>query len=169
MRKIDAAEIADYMKPRQIHQVRQLIQAENIWPKIAVFGEFSDDFRENLTEYLDDFFDIAKKQNLIGLEFFPGEENDRFSQINDEKNFEFQGIVAEVPEKLTEKISRKKDIGGALEDSDFDAPETLAKKYLLAGFNLDENPENVENLTTLEIAALIDNLIRTCQENFVEN
>jgi hypothetical protein len=176
MKIYDCLDLTDFILARQIHQARQLVQAEDLWPRIAIFGEVSAEFRENLDEYFANFYDVAKKRNLIAVEFFAADDLENFAKINANENAEFQGILAK-PESLTEEISQKKDIFGLRENSDFDAPETLARKYLVAGFDLaddfftknaDENFAKIKNFATLEIAALVDNLLRTCAENFAK-
>lgn len=197
MKKYDCFDLIDFILARQIQQARRLVQSENLWPKVAIFGEVSDDFRADLNEYFANFYDVAKKRNLISAEFFAKNDEENFAKINNEKNAEFQGIFAKNTKKASEKfanlageISRKKDIFGLRENSDFDSPEILAEKYFVAGFDAPEDffaensgqnmeeksekntetfakiPENVENFAALEIAALTDNLLRTCAENF---
>ena len=162
---LDAAELVDYIKVRQLHQIRVLIQADKILPRVAIFGQ--NDFSRKVIEYLDDFSSEIYDKKLY--ESFEIDET-KFREISEEVSF--QGIFWAGEDagfaKFLAELPPAKDIAGLRENSPFDSVKQLADKYLLAGFNLEEKPDEIKNFDQLEVAALVDNLLRTCRENFAK-
>lgn len=162
---LDAAELVDYIKARQLHQIRTLIQADKIVPRLAIFGQ--NDFSREVVEYLNDFSsEIYDKKMYESFEI----DETKFREISEDASF--QGIFwagdDELFAKFIAELPPVKDIAGLRENSPFDSVKQLADKYLLAGFNLERKPDEIKNFEQLEIAALVDNLLRTCRENFAK-
>ena len=167
MKNIDCSELVSYILVRQLRQVRNLIQSEYIWPRIAFFGE-SPDFQSTFCDYLDNFYDVSKKRNLIEADYFDNDDAINFSRAV--TDLAVQGIVCGL--NFADQISLEKDINGVRHDSAFENREKLALKYLTTGFDLPETFDMVEvssisHLDQLVAGALVDNLIRGCYENFV--
>lgn len=166
MKNIDCSELVAYILARQVRQARNLVQSERVWPRIAFFGE-SSDFQAMFRDYLDNFYDVGKKQNLIEADFFDGTNTANFAKANTDPAT--QGIVC--GENFATELAPEKDINGTRRDSAFENREKLARKYLVAGFDLPDDFNIAEALSILHFdqlvaAALIDNLIRNCYENF---
>ena len=166
MKKIlDAAELVDYIKVRQLYQIRVLIQADKLLPRVAIFGE--NNFSREVGEYLEDFSGEIYDKKLY--ESFEIDET-KFREIS--KDASFQGIFLAGEgtsfAKFLAELPAIKDIAGLRENSPFESVKQLADKYLLAGFNLENKPDEIKNFDQLEVAALVDNLLRTCRENFAK-
>lgn len=166
MKNIDCSELAGYILTRQVHQARNLVQSEHIWLRVAFFGE-SPDFQATFRDYLDNFYDVSQKRNLIDAEFFDGSDTVNFAKANLDPAV--QGIIC--GENLADQLTLEKDINGVRRDSAFENGKKLAQRYLIAGFDLPDDFNIAEALSILHFdqlvaAALIDNLIRNCYENF---
>lgn len=154
---IDCNELVSYILTRQVHQARVLVQHDQIWPRLAMFG--GDNFINTLRNYFDNFYDTAKKRNLISAEFFVADDANNFTKMNADPLI--QGILC--GENFASALAPTKDINGARADSPFDNCEVLAKKYLVSGFNpSSEIAPKILDFDKLTAAALADNLLRAC-------
>lgn len=144
---LNGKELADFVKQRQIHQVRRLIQADKIQPRLAIITT-SEVGAVSPTEVY-----LRMKQNyardiLIEAETFREENPPKIAQLIQELNSDTQtsGMIVQLPlagadEKTTREIlnliAPEKDVDGLGENARFDSATAVAINWLLAGYNID--------------------------------
>jgi methylenetetrahydrofolate dehydrogenase (NADP+)/methenyltetrahydrofolate cyclohydrolase len=147
MKLLNGSELAGYIKTRQAHQVRTLIQAAKISPKLAIITCSDNPITATYTK--------LKKQYgadiLVEVDIYNVEQNkiaDLINKLNINKDL--QGVIVQLPlkdpmgtEELLNAIDPKKDIDGLSSKSQFDPATPLAIMWLLAGYNIDLNGKNV--------------------------
>lgn len=142
MKLLDGKEIAEFIKARQIRQVRALRQAEHIIPKLAIVKTVD-------TPVIDMYVRLKKRYGediLVETEIFTvtmDDVNDALDNLNNDD--EICGIIVQLPladetqtADVVGRIAAKKDIDGMTGKSDTLDPATaMAINWLLAAYNVD--------------------------------
>lgn len=147
MKLLSGKELALFIKERQAHQVRNLIQASNIQPKLAIIVTV-----EN--PVIDLYMRLKQKYaEDLGAEVVIHriEQNDVPGKIIDlNGDSTVQGIILQLPlkepsetEKLVNLVSPDKDVDGLGIKANFDPATPLAILWLLAGYNIELKAKNV--------------------------
>jgi methylenetetrahydrofolate dehydrogenase (NADP+)/methenyltetrahydrofolate cyclohydrolase len=147
MKLLKGAEIAEYIKERQAHQVRSLIQSAKIKPKIAIivcnnnpvinkYIELKKQYGEDILVEVDIYKVVQSKANTL------------INKLNQDKSV--QGIIVQLPlkkpkgtEEIINLIDPKKDVDGLVKNSRYDPATPTAIIWLLAGYNIDLVGKNI--------------------------
>ena len=140
-RLLNGRELRDFVKERQAHQVRGLIQHFHAQPRLAII-QTTDDLVTNVYTKLKRSYgeDIRiavdlHKVNQSGVA-------ELVKQLNDDEAV--QGIVVQLPladpsqtDQLVNLINPTKDVDGLGADAKWDSATAVAINWLLAGYNID--------------------------------
>ena len=141
MKILSGADLADYIKVRQIGQARALRQADGINPKLAIVVVKQDPVIETYVRlkknYGADIFvdvDIYKVSQNEAIE--------TIKKLNSDKGI--HGIIVQLPledisqtDQVINTIAPEKDVDGLGEKAAFDPATPTAINWLLAGYNID--------------------------------
>lgn len=129
MRSLNGQEIVDFVKERQLKQVRGLRQAYKIKPLLAIVSPDAaqaDRFFDLIADYADDI--------LIDVEVFVTD--DVAKQVGElNANDAYHGIVVLGDTEVT--IVLQKDVEGLSTQDKFEPPVLTALDWLLAGYNVE--------------------------------
>lgn len=140
MKLLNGAELADYIKVRQLHQVRALRQAHHVFPKLAII-------QTNDDPVIDTYIRLKKRYGddiLVDVEHHKVAQADALNTIKKLNADEtIHGIIVQLPlaepsetETLVNAVSPHKDVDALGEKSDFDPATPMAINWLLAGYNV---------------------------------
>jgi methylenetetrahydrofolate dehydrogenase (NADP+)/methenyltetrahydrofolate cyclohydrolase len=141
MKLLNGSELADFIKERQVHQVRGLRQAEHIQPKLAIVVTVD---HPAIGIY------VRKKERYgadIGIEV----EVHRIAQVDAPKTIKalneddaVHGIIVQLPledpeqtEEIVNLVDPAKDVDALGKQAQFDPATPMAILWLLAGYNID--------------------------------
>lgn len=140
-KSLNGAELAGYIQERQAKDVRSLVQAHKIQPKLAII-------RTNPDPVVDSYMRL--KQNYgreIGVAVAvhtieQSEALDRIAELN--KDDSIHGIIVQIPlpnprqtSKVLNAVSSKKDVDGLNAKTKFQPATPMAIDWLLAGYNVE--------------------------------
>jgi len=141
MKELNGRELADYVKERQLHDVRALRQAHKIVPKLAIV-------RTNSDPIVDSYMRIKQSYGediLVDVDVHTIEQKEArrvISELNEDSTV--HGIIVQIPlpdptqtAEVLNAVLLTKDVDGLAENSLFDPPTPLAITWLLAGYNID--------------------------------
>lgn len=141
MKLLNGSELAGFIKERQAHQVRALIQAEGIKPKLAIVV-CSDN--PVIATY------VALKQKygadiLIDVEVHKIEQSEALGLITALNDNPFvHGIIVQLPlkdpqqtDEIVNAVAPHKDVDALGKDAVYDPATPMAIMWLLAGYNVD--------------------------------
>lgn len=141
MKLLNGSEVAEFIKERQVRQVRGLVQAHGVKPHLAII-------RTNPDSVVDSYMRLKQGYGEdIGVEVTVHTINQSqaialIQQLN--KDETVHGIIVQLPlpdieqtDELLNAVSLAKDVDGLAVNSSFDAPTPLAVLWLLAGYNID--------------------------------
>jgi methylenetetrahydrofolate dehydrogenase (NADP+)/methenyltetrahydrofolate cyclohydrolase len=138
---LNGRELADYIKQRQVQQVRALRQAHHVTPKLAII-------RTNPDPVVDSYMRIKQKYGediAIDVDVHTIDQKEAVKTIEAlNKDSSVHGIIVQIPlpdRSLTKvalnSVAPDKDVDGLAVQTDFDAPTPMAINWLLAGYNID--------------------------------
>ncbi len=141
MKLLNGHELASYIKERQVKQVRGLVQAHGIRPKLAIVKtkdkpvintyvrlkmRYGDDIGVEV-EIID-----TPQNKVLG----------RIKELNEDTSV--HGIIVQLPledptqrEEILNSVALEKDVDGLAQGSSFDPATPTAILWLLAGYNID--------------------------------
>jgi methylenetetrahydrofolate dehydrogenase (NADP+)/methenyltetrahydrofolate cyclohydrolase len=141
MKILNGKELAGYIEERQAKQVRQLRQAHNIVPKLAIILTID-------SPVIDMYIKLKQKYSvdvLIETEVHriaQAEAKDLIKKLN--KDDSIQGIIIQLPlddpsqtEEIVNLVSPAKDVDGLGAKPDFEPATPLAIMWLLSAYNID--------------------------------
>ncbi|MEO7364174.1 MAG: bifunctional 5,10-methylenetetrahydrofolate dehydrogenase/5,10-methenyltetrahydrofolate cyclohydrolase [Candidatus Saccharimonadales bacterium] len=147
MRSLNGAELAEYIKQRQVQQVRGLRQANGVAPKLAIIV--------TVENKVIDVYMRLKQQ--YGADIAVDVDVHRVSQtevpaliakLNDDLTV--HAIILQLPlqdpaqtDELTALVLPEKDVDGLGAQPNFDPATPLAVMWLLAGYNIDLRDKSV--------------------------
>jgi methylenetetrahydrofolate dehydrogenase (NADP+) / methenyltetrahydrofolate cyclohydrolase len=141
MKSLNGKELADYIKERQAREVRALLQAHGINPKLAIVV--------TVDNPVIDLYMRLKKQYgadiLIDVDVHRVKQAEVPELLNVLSNDEsVHGIIVQLPlenpaqtEEIVTLVSPHKDVDALGEKPDFDPATPMAIMWLLAGYNID--------------------------------
>lgn len=147
MKLLNGSELADYIKERQAKQVRGLVQAHGIIPKLVII-------RTNPDVIVDRYMKIKSSYGSdinVAVEVVTIEQSEAIKiiqKLNDDQKV--HGIIVQIPlpdasqtDEILNSVTPEKDVDGLGVQSRYDAPTPLAISWLLAGYNVDFRGKHV--------------------------
>lgn len=141
MRQLNGSDLAGFIKERQAHQVRGLIQAHGVQPKLAIV-------QTNHTPIIDAYVRLKKAYGAdiqVEVDAHVISQDDALKtieQLNADPSV--HGIIIQLPVaepsqtgKLVNAVDPAKDVDGLGEHPAFDPATPTAVNWLLAGYNVE--------------------------------
>ncbi len=141
MRLLNGSELAGFIKERQAHQVRALIQADGVTPKLAIIVCGNNSV---INTY------VALKQKYgadiqVEVEVHKIDQSEATGLIQAlNKNPEIHGIIVQLPlpdvtqtDEIINAVAPEKDVDALGSHAEFDPATPMAIMWLLAGYNID--------------------------------
>ncbi|MDO4271835.1 MAG: bifunctional 5,10-methylenetetrahydrofolate dehydrogenase/5,10-methenyltetrahydrofolate cyclohydrolase [Candidatus Saccharibacteria bacterium] len=140
-RVLDGRELRDFIKERQAHQVRGLIQHFKSQPKLAIIQTKNDSVTNIYTRLKQEYGnDIRVVVNIYRVQ--QTEVKSLIEQLNTDDSV--KGIVLQLPlanpsqtDELVNLIVPQKDVDGLGIQAKWDSATAMAINWLLAGYNID--------------------------------
>jgi methylenetetrahydrofolate dehydrogenase (NADP+)/methenyltetrahydrofolate cyclohydrolase len=140
VKSLNGSELAGFIKERQAKQVRQLVQAHNIHPTLAIVAA-----SDNPT--IVTYINLKKKYgadiNIEVKEYHVAQDEVTATIDFLNKDPEIHGIIVQLPladtantEEIIERVAPEKDVDGLTSTSQFDAATPMAINWLLTGYNI---------------------------------
>lgn len=141
MRSLNGNELAGYIKERQAHEARSLVQGSQVSPKLAII-------RTNPDPVVDSYMKL--KQNYghdIGIQvevhtISQSEALETIKQLNEDDKV--HGIIVQIPlpdqsqtDDVLSAVAPEKDVDGLGPKTMFDPATPMAINWLLAGYGVD--------------------------------
>ena len=141
MKELNGSEVVGFIKERQLHEVRALVQAHHILPKLAII-------RTNQNRVVDVYMKLKKAYGAdvgVLVEVFDCSEHDAhkvIAKLNADPSV--HGIVVQLPlgdvsqtDELLNSVAPEKDVDGLGESAVFAPATPTAIMWLLAAYNTD--------------------------------
>lgn len=141
MKLLNGQELAEFIKERQVHQVRALRQADGIVPKLAII-------RTNPDPIVDSYMKLKQgygEDILVDVDVRTIDQSQALAtiaQLNDDPSV--HGIIVQIPlpdpsqtTEILDAVSLEKDVDGLAAGTTFDPATPLAIMWLLAGYNIE--------------------------------
>lgn len=141
MKLLNGRELADYIKERQVHEVRALRQAHGIAPKLAIIRTNPDPVVDSYMKLKQDYgHDIAIDVDVYTVE--QSEATARIAELNADPSV--HGIIVQIPlpdpaqtNEILNTVAVEKDVDGLADNTTFDPATPMAINWLLAGYNIE--------------------------------
>ncbi|MNH49906.1 Bifunctional protein FolD protein [compost metagenome] len=141
MKILNGAELADFIKERQVRQVRALRQASHVYPKLAIV-QTSDD------PVIDSYVRLKHRYAadvLIDVEYHKVTQSELLATITTLNNDEtVHGIIVQLPlanpddtQSAVDAVVGSKDVDGLGSAAEFDPATPVAIDWLVNGYNVD--------------------------------
>jgi methylenetetrahydrofolate dehydrogenase (NADP+)/methenyltetrahydrofolate cyclohydrolase len=141
MRQLNGSDLAGFIKERQAHQVRGLIQAHGVTPRLAIV-------QANHTPIIDTYVGLKKKYGAdiqVEVDDYVIEQSEALQTIQKlNADPTVHGIIVQLPvanpadtDELVNTIDPAKDVDGLGAHSAFDPATPTAVSWLLAGYNVE--------------------------------
>lgn len=140
MKLLNGRDLADYIKERQIHQVRGLRQAHGIAPRLAIV-------RTNPDPVVDSYMRLKQAYGediLVDVSVHTIEQSEAaevIAQLNADPAV--HGIIVQIPlpdvsqtDALLNSVAADKDVDGLAAETNFDPATPMAIDWLVAGYNV---------------------------------
>lgn len=141
MRSLNGSELAGFIKERQAYQVRGLIQAHHVMPKLAIVQTVH-------MPIIDTYVNLKKKYGAdirVEVDSYVIDQQEALRTIKALNNDPtVHGIIIQLPvaepsqtEELVNAVDPVKDVDGLGKESNFDPATPTAVNWLLAGYNVE--------------------------------
>ncbi len=141
MKYLNGSELAEYVKERQIKQVRALRQSQKIYPRLAIVitnnDPVSGKYIELKKQYGNDILVDVEVCQIDQLQL-----TEKIAELNGRNDI--HGIIVQLPlsdpsqtDSIVNLISAGKDVDGLGQDAIFDPATPTAINWLLVGYNKD--------------------------------
>jgi methylenetetrahydrofolate dehydrogenase (NADP+)/methenyltetrahydrofolate cyclohydrolase len=141
MKSLNGRELANFIMERQSHEVRSLVQADNINPKLAIIVTIDN-------PVIDLYIKLKKKYGSdLGIAVDVHRiKQDEVASLLDQLNSDplVNGIIIQLPlqdtsqtDTLVNLVNPDKDVDALGRDAKFDPATPMAILWLLAGYNID--------------------------------
>lgn len=141
MKLLNGRELSGYIQQRQAQQVRGLVQAYDIQPKLAIV-------RTNPDPVVDSYMRLKQDYGQeIGVEVAVHTitQSEALTTINElNSDVAVHGIIVQIPlpdtsqtTEVLNAVAANKDVDGLAAETQFDPATPLAINWLLAGYNVD--------------------------------
>ncbi|MCL1876897.1 bifunctional 5,10-methylenetetrahydrofolate dehydrogenase/5,10-methenyltetrahydrofolate cyclohydrolase [Candidatus Saccharibacteria bacterium] len=140
-RILNGRELADFIKERQAHQVRGLIQHDRVKPKLAIIQTVDN-------PVIDTYVRLKQQYGadiLVDVEVHKipqSDAQDLIAKLNNDDTV--HGIIVQLPlenpeqtDEIVNVVTPKKDVDGLGENAILDPATPMAINWLLAGYNID--------------------------------
>ena len=141
MKSLNGRELADFIKERQMHEVRALRQAHGVAPKLAIIRTNPDPVVDSYMKLKQDYGEDI----LIDVEVHTIEQSEalkRITELNADPTV--HGIIVQIPlpdssqtNEILNAVATTKDVDGLAENTTFDPATPMAINWLLAGYNIE--------------------------------
>ncbi|HEY1835528.1 MAG TPA: bifunctional 5,10-methylenetetrahydrofolate dehydrogenase/5,10-methenyltetrahydrofolate cyclohydrolase [Candidatus Saccharimonadales bacterium] len=147
MKVLNGKELADFIKERQLHEVRSLVQAQHVQPKLAIILTIDHPVIEV----------YVRMKKKYGAEL--GVDVDIHKVLQDEapalikklnRDAGVHGIIVQLPlerpeetDEIVSLVASEKDVDGLGKNAKFDPATPMAILWLLAGYNIDLSGKKV--------------------------
>lgn len=141
MKLLNGLELAEFIKERQIHQVRALRQAGGVVPRLAII-------RTNPDPVVDSYMKLKQgygQDILVEVDVHTISQDAALAtiqQLNQDPTV--HGIIVQIPlpdplqtNEILNAVSVEKDVDGLAEGTKFDPATPMAILWLLAGYNIE--------------------------------
>lgn len=141
MKELNGRELADYIKERQIHDVRNLRQAHGIVPRLAIV-------RTNPDPVVDSYMKLKQGYGadiLIEVDvhtILQADCQELIAELNADDSV--HGIIVQIPlpdksqtDIVLNMVAPQKDVDGLAAETLFDPATPMAINWLLAGYNVE--------------------------------
>lgn len=140
MRLLNGAELAGFIKERQLHAVRGLRQANGVIPKLAIIRTNPDPVVDSYMKLKQSYgADILIEVDVHTIE--QAEALERIQQLN--RDDSVHGIIVQIPlpdpsqtTEILNAVAADKDVDGLSKGASFDPATPMAINWLLAGYNV---------------------------------
>ncbi len=140
-KSLNGSELAGYIKERQAKQVRGLVQARNIQPKLAII-------RTNPDPIVDSYMRLKQgygKDVGVNVDVHTIDQAEAVATIKQlNKDSSVNGIIVQIPlpdpvqtKEILNTVTKEKDVDGLRDNSDFEPATPMAINWLLAGYNIE--------------------------------
>lgn len=141
MRQLNGSDLAGFIKERQIHQARGLIQAHHVQPRLAIV-------QTTHTPVIDAYIRLKKAYGAdikVEVESYVVDQREALQTIQTlNADPSVHGIIIQLPledpaqtEKLVNAVDPSKDVDGLGKHPAFDPATPTAINWLLAGYNVE--------------------------------
>ena len=140
MKLLSGSDLAGFIKERQAHQVRSLVQSIKIYPKLAIVVA-------NDNPVIDTYIKLKQKYGEdigVKVEIHKIDQQDakeEITQLNSDDSV--HGIIVQLPLKNVDQtdeilglVNPQKDVDGLAPNTKYDAATAMAINWLLAGHNI---------------------------------
>jgi len=141
MKLLNGRELASYIKERQVKQVRSLVQAHGIQPKLAIV-KTKDEPVINTYVRLKMRYGAEIGAEVEVVDTPQSEVLERIAKLNQDNTV--HGIIVQLPledptqnEEVLNAVALEKDVDGLANGTGFDPATPTAIMWLLAGYNID--------------------------------
>lgn len=147
MRLLNGSELAGFIKERQAHQVRGLIQANGVTPKLAIIVC-------NPSPVINTYVALKQKYGAditVEVEVHKIDQSEAVGLITAlNNNPEVHGIIVQLPlkdtaqtDEILNSVAPEKDVDALGKNALFDPATPMAIMWLLAGYNIDVQHKSV--------------------------
>ena len=147
MKLLNGSELADFIKVRQAHQVRGLIQHDRVKPKLAIIQTIDNPVIDTYVHLKNEYgADI-----LVDVEVHKIDQKNALSLIAKLNNdATIHGIIIQLPladpnetDDIVNAVKPEKDVDGLGKNAILDPATPMAINWLLAGYNVDLNQKKI--------------------------
>lgn len=147
MKILNGRELADYIKQRQAHTVRGLIQAEGIKPKLAIVVTVDNPIIDLYVRLKQQYgADIQVEVDVHRVK--QTEVRELLNKLSNDSSI--HGIIVQLPledpsqtDEIVNLVSPDKDVDALGSKAEFEPATPMAIMWLLAGYNIDLNGKQV--------------------------
>lgn len=147
MKILSGLELVGYIKQRQLHQVRSLIQTHGIQPKLVII-------RTNSDPIVDRYMKLKSAYGLdieVAVEVKTIKQNEAIESINLlNKDKSVHGIIVQIPlpdrtqtDEILNAVTQEKDVDGLGQSATLTPATPMAINWLLAGYNIELKEKNI--------------------------
>lgn len=141
MKLLNGKDLADFIKERQVHQVRGLVQAHDVQPKLAII-------RTNPDPVVDSYMRLKQGYGEdigITVDVHTIDQSEAVQRIKDlNADDTVHGIIVQIPlpdpvqtSEILNSVAPEKDVDGLAAETTFDPATPMAINWLLAGYNVE--------------------------------
>jgi methylenetetrahydrofolate dehydrogenase (NADP+)/methenyltetrahydrofolate cyclohydrolase len=147
MKILNGSELAGFIKERQAHEVRSLVQGSKIQPRLAII-------RTNPDPVVDSYMKLKQSYGEdvgIAVVVHTIEQSEALQRIRELNNDDsVHGIIVQIPlpdptetDAILSTVSPSKDVDGLGQDPHYDPATPMAINWLLSGYNIQMVGKNI--------------------------
>lgn len=147
MKSLNGSELAGFIKERQVHEVRALLQAAQVQPKLAIVATI-DHPVINVYMRMKKKYGADLQVDVDIHHITQADAAETIRRLNADTSI--HGIIVQLPledpaetEKIVNEVAPEKDVDGLSKNARFDPATPMAILWLLAGYNVDLSGKKV--------------------------